>query len=152
MEMYRRYSYPGTLEIAIKQLQASNTGWTKEDYERARAVMPKVLKFGAILHQAGVPMMIGTDGTGGGPYYSFELGLHQRAGIPAWDILRMATSGATELLGIGGRTGRIEPGFEADVVFLDADPVADVTNAAKVYGVLSNGRFFRFEDLTADSP
>jgi hypothetical protein len=152
MEKYRRYSYPGTLENAIKQLQASNAGWTKEDYERARAVMPKVLKLGAILHQARVPMLIGTDGTGGGPYYSFELGLHQHAGIPVWDILRMATSGAAELLGISGRTGRIEPGFEADVVFLNADPVADVANAAEVYGVLSNGRFFRFEDLTGTSP
>jgi imidazolonepropionase-like amidohydrolase len=148
LELYRRYSYPGTLEMAITQLQASNTGWTAEDYQRARAVMPKVLKLGAILHESRVPMMIGTDGTGGGPYYSFEMALHQRAGIPAWDILRMATSGATDLMGIGDRTGRIEPGFEADVVFLNADPVADVANAAKVYGVLSNGRFFRFEELT----
>jgi len=151
LEMVRRYSYPGTVEIAIKQLQASNTGWTPGDYERARAVMPKVLKLGAILHQAGVPMMIGTDGAGGGPYYARELGLHQKAGIPAWAILRMATSGATDLLGMGNRTGRIEPGLEADVVFLTADPVADVTNAAKVYGVLNNGRLHLFADLTEDS-
>jgi imidazolonepropionase-like amidohydrolase len=150
MEMYRRYSYPGTLETAIKQLQASNTGWTPEDYARARAVMPKVLKFGALLYQAGVPMMIGTDGTGGGPYYSFELGLHQEAGIPVWAILRMATSGATQILGIGDRTGRIEPGLEADVVFLTADPVVDIANAAKVHAVLDNGRFHLFAKLTED--
>lgn len=152
LEMVRRYSYPGTVDTAIKQLQASNTGWTPEDYERARAVMPKVLKLGALLYQAGVPMMIGTDGSGGGPYYSRELALHQRAGIPAWAILRMATSGATELLGMGNRTGRIEPGLEADVVFLNADPVADVANAAKVHGVLDNGRFHLFSELTKVSP
>jgi imidazolonepropionase-like amidohydrolase len=148
MEMYRRFSYPGTLETAIKQLQASNTGWTPDDYARARAVMPKVLKFGALLHQAGVPMMIGTDGTGGGPYYSHELALHQEAGIPVWAILRMATSGATQLLGIGNRTGRIEPGLEADVVLLTADPVADIANTAKVHGVLNNGRLHLFARLT----
>jgi imidazolonepropionase-like amidohydrolase len=150
MELYRRYSYPGTLEGAIKQLKASNAGWTPEDYARARAVMPKVLEFGARLHRAGVPMMIGTDGTGGGPYYPYEMVLHQKAGIPSWAILRMATSGATELLGIGNRTGRIVPGLEADVVFLDADPVADVANAAKVHGVLANGRFHLFTELTGD--
>jgi imidazolonepropionase-like amidohydrolase len=150
MDLYRRYSYPGTLETAIRQLQASNTGWTPDDYARARAVMPKVLKLGALLYQAGVPMMIGTDGTGGGPYYAYELALHQKAGIPAWAILRMATSGATDLLGMGHRTGRIAPGFEADVVFLDADPVADVANAAKVHGVLDNGRFHLFAKLTED--
>jgi hypothetical protein len=152
MEWYRRHSYPGTLELAIKQLQASNTGWTAEDYARARAVMPKVLKFGALLHQAGVPMMIGTDGVGGGPYYSTELALHQQAGIPAWAILRMATSGATQLLGIGNRTGRIEPGLEADVAILSADPVADLANTAKVYGVLNNGQFHLFAKLTEVSP
>jgi imidazolonepropionase-like amidohydrolase len=150
MEMYRRYSYPGTLETAIEQLQASNTGWTPNDYERARAVMPKVLQFGALLYQAGVPMMIGTDGTGGGPYYATELTLHRQAGIPAWAILRMATSGATQILGIGHRTGRIEPGLEADVVFLTADPVADIANAAKVHGVLDNGRLHLFAKLTED--
>lgn len=150
MELYRRYSYPGTLETAIKQLQASNTGWTPDDYTRARAVMPKVLKFGALLHEAGVPMMIGTDGTGGGPYYSVELALHQKAGIPVWAVLRMATSGATHILGIGNRTGRIEPGLDADVVFLTADPVADIANAAKVYGVLANGRLHLFASLTRD--
>jgi hypothetical protein len=150
MEMYRRYSYPGTLETAIEQLKASNAGWTPDDYQRARAVMPKVLKLGALLHQAGVPMMIGTDGTGGGPYYATELALHQQAGIPVWAILRMATSGATELLGIGNRTGRIEPGLEADVVFLTADPVVDIANASKVHGVLDNGRLHLFTDLTGD--
>jgi imidazolonepropionase-like amidohydrolase len=148
MEWYRRHSYPGTLELAIKQLQASNTGWTADDYGRARAVMPKVLKLGALLHQAGVPMMIGTDGAGGGPYYAMELALHQQARIPTWAILRMATSGATELLGIGNRTGRIAPGLEADVVFLSADPVADFANAAKVYGVLNNGQLHLRANLT----
>jgi imidazolonepropionase-like amidohydrolase len=151
IEMYRRYSYPGTLEASIKTLQASNTGWTPEDYQRARAVMPKVLKFGALLYQAGVPMMIGTDGTGGGPYYSRELALHQKAGIPIWAILRMATSGAADILGVGARTGRVEPGFEADIVFLTDDPIADISNTAKVHGVLNNGHFHLFSDLTENS-
>ena len=43
---------------------------------------------------------------------------------------------------IGHRTGRIAKGYEADIVFLTADPLADMLNAAKVYGVLDNGRFF----------
>lgn len=112
--------------------------------------MPKVLEFGALLYRAGVPMMIGTDGAGGGPYYARELALHQQAGIPVWAILRMATSGAADILGIGNRTGRIEPGFEADIVFLTADPVANVTNATKVYGVLNNGRLLLSATLADD--
>ena len=37
-----------------------------------------------------------------------------------------------------------------NVVFLTADPVPDVANAAKVYGVLDNGRFHLFADLTKE--
>jgi hypothetical protein len=147
IDAYRRASYPGNFEATIQALQASNTGWTPADYERARAVMPKVLAFGAMLYRAGVPMMIGTDGGGGGPYYARELALHQQAGIPVWAILRMATSGAADLLGIGNRTGRIEPGFEADLVFLNADPSVDISNATQVYGVLNNGQFHLTQSL-----
>lgn len=149
MEMYRRYSYPGLLEKTIKTLQASNAGWTPTDYERAHAVMPKVLQFGALLYRAGVPMMIGTDGAGGGPYYARELGFHQKAGIPVWAILRMATSGTADLLGMGNRIGRIKKGYEADLVILEADPLVDVGSAAvQVYGVINNGTLLKLSDLT----
>jgi hypothetical protein len=151
-ERYRRYSYPGIFETTVKTLAASNTGWTPEDYSRARAVMPKVLAWGAKLYRAGVPMMIGTDSAGGGLYYARELALHQKAGIPAWAVLRMATSGAAEILEIGHRTGRLEPGFEADVAFLTADPSIDVANAATVHGVLNNGQLLLAKDLLGDTP
>ncbi len=39
----RRYSHRAVLEAGLSFLQASAAGWTEEDYQRARAVMPKVL-------------------------------------------------------------------------------------------------------------
>ena len=113
---------------------------------RARAVMPKVLAFARMLHEAGVPMMIGTDG-GGGILFDRELALHREAGIPAWDVLRMATSGAADIMKIGDRVGRIQEGYEADLVILESDPVADVNAAGQVYGVLNNGKLLRAEEL-----
>lgn len=129
------------LKSNLAMLKASAVGWNASDYQRARAVMPKVLEFARRLYQAGVPMMIGTDGAGGSTYYAQELALHVKAGIPAWEVLRMSTSNAADALGMGHRTGRLLPGYEADIVFLTADPLADPLNAAKVYGVLDNGRF-----------
>ena len=76
-----------------------------------------------------------------------EMALHVEAGIPVWAVLRMATCDAADILRIGDRTGRIARGLEADVVFLTADPVADVTNAARVHAVLNNGRFLPAGDL-----
>lgn len=128
-------------------LKKSLADWTAEDYRRARAVMPRVLEFARRLHRAGVPMYLGTDGLGGGPAFAHELALHVEAGIPVWEVLRMATSGAADLMGIGARTGRLAPGYEADIVFLSADPFANIMNAEKVDSVLNNGKFYSVEEL-----
>ena len=61
----RRYSHPAVREAGIRQLKASATGWTEDDFRRARAVMPRVLQFARRLYEAGVPLIIGTDGHGG---------------------------------------------------------------------------------------
>lgn len=55
-------------------------------------------------------------------------------------------------LATGHLTGRIEPGIEADMVFLTADPVADMANIAKVSGVLTKGRLIHFSDLMEQLP
>jgi imidazolonepropionase-like amidohydrolase len=111
--------------------------------------MPKVLAFARMLHAAGVPMMIGTD-AGGGVMIDRELELHREAGIPLWDVLRMATSGAADIMKMGDRIGRILEGYEADLAIFDADPTADVGNVAQVYGVLNNGKILLTADLASD--
>ena len=68
-----------------------------------------------------------------------------RAGLRG--VPRLATSKTAELLAMGDRIGRIEQGFEADLVVLDADPLADIGNTAQVHGVLNNGRLFLAADL-----
>src|SRR5690606_2737490 len=73
-------------------------GWRPEDYARAKAVWPKILRFARLLHEAGVPMTLGTDQANPfvapGASLMQEMKLHEDAGIEKWDILRMATSEA----------------------------------------------------------
>lgn len=145
-----RDALPEVQAIWSTQMRASATGWTSDDFLRARAVMPKVLAFARMLHDAGVPMMIGTD-AGGGIFYARELALHCEAGIPVWDVLRMATSATADSMGMGDRIGRIEPGYEADLTILEADPIVDIAAASRVYGVLNNGKLLRPADLTSKS-
>ena len=137
---------PQVLAASLAALKASSTGWTAEDFRRARAVMPKVLELGRRLHQAGVPMMIGTD-AGGGLFYGRELVLNGEAGIPRWDVLRMATSETADLIGLGDRIGRIRKGYEADLVVLDADPLVDLAAAEQVHAVIQDGRLRLPDDL-----
>jgi imidazolonepropionase-like amidohydrolase len=144
-----KYFHPDVLAVYESQLRASAAGWTPEDYKRARAVMPKVLAFARMLHEAGVPLMIGTD-AGGGVSIDREMELHREAGIPVWDVLRMVTSGTADIMKMGDRIGRIKEGYEADLAILEADPVADVQATAQVYGVLNNGKFLRAAELMGD--
>lgn len=142
--------HPDVLGPAMSGLRRSATGWTPEDFARARAVMPKVLELARRLHDAGVPMMIGTD-AGGGLFYARELALHRQAGIPTWDVLRMATSEAAQAMDLDDRIGRVRKGFEADLVILNADPLADIAAAGQVHGVITNGRFHTRAELTGRS-
>jgi len=149
-EADRRFVHPENLEASLAFLQASAIGWTDEDFDRARAAMPKVFEFARLLYEAGVPMMIGTDGRGGGPDYAHELALHVDAGIPIWAVLRMATSQAAELLGVSDRTGRVANGMEADIVFLRSNPALDIGGARDVAIVLADGKEFTFKDLMGE--
>jgi imidazolonepropionase-like amidohydrolase len=110
-------------------------------------VLPKVLELAKRFYEAGVRLSIGTDGTGGGPSFVRELELHVQAGIPAWEVLRLATSGAAERLGMADRRGTLAAGFEADIVFLNSDPLQDIANVRDVDTVVQNGRGHRATEL-----
>ncbi|MEO9970107.1 MAG: amidohydrolase family protein [Hyphomonadaceae bacterium] len=147
----RKFEHPDNLEAGLSFLQASGIGWEEEDFSRARAVMPKVLEFARRLHEAGVPMMLGTDSRGGTPFYAREMALHVEAGISKWAVLRMATSESAELLEIADRTGRISNGMEADIVFLSSNPMTDIYNVRNVAFVITNGREYAFDTLIEES-
>ena len=76
------------------------------------------------LHTAGVPIVAGTD-SGYGFALVRELELYVAAGIPAAEVLGMATLGAARAAGYGERLGSIEPGKLADLIVVDGDPSVD---------------------------
>ena len=138
---------PAFLDNWRQNMTVSHFGWTEDDYRRAHAVMPKVLELAKRFYAAGVRLSIGTDGTGGGPSFVRELALHVQAGIPAWEVLRLATSGAAERLGMAERRGTLAPGMEADIVFLNSNPLQNIENAGDVDTVVQNGRAYRAATL-----
>lgn len=123
-----------------------NVGWTKSDFDRAQKVWPKVLAFIKRLHQESVPLTIGTDL--GNPWVIPGYSLHQEmqlfadAGIPNKDILKMATLTAAKQLGIDNQHGSIEAGKKANIVFLTANPLDDITNTQKISSVYVAGAEF----------
>src|SRR5688500_9638951 len=61
-------------------------------------------------------------------------------GLTPVEALRSATTVAAELLGLGGKTGAIQTGLEADLIVVERNPLQDARALADVLVVISNGR------------
>ena len=128
--------------------------WTAADFERAKRLWPVLLGLTQRLYQAGVPLAVGSDLPNPWvvPGISFhqELGLLHSAGIPALDVLRMATHNGAVVLGLADQTGSLEVGKEADLVVLQADPTADLANTRSVEWVVVDGQVLSPRSLLGD--
>lgn len=60
-------------------------------------------------------------------------------GMPPLEAIRAATSVAAACLGIDQRTGTVRPGLEADLIVVDADPLADITALQDILMVINDG-------------
>jgi tetratricopeptide (TPR) repeat protein len=96
-------------------------------------------------HRAGVPLMTGTDSEWLGAQPGFglhtELELFVKSGLDAGSALRAATIVPAQQLQIADSVGSIEAGKIADVVLLDANPLADIRNTRRMAGVFHAGRW-----------
>jgi imidazolonepropionase-like amidohydrolase len=92
---------------------------------------------------AGVPVVLGTDsgftGVMLGVSTHLELELLVEAGLKPEEALRTATINAARMIGREKDLGSIEPGKLADLVILDADPLVDIRNVARIYRTLKGG-------------
>ncbi|MGD2130335.1 MAG: amidohydrolase family protein [Lysobacterales bacterium] len=94
-------------------------------------------------HRIGVKFATGADN-----YYdaqsinriSLEIMHLVRLGFTPFEALQAATVSSAELLGLDDRTGRIEPGYEADLVLVPGNPLEDVMALQDVLLVMSNGK------------
>ncbi len=52
----------------------------------------------------------------------------------------MATTGAAAALGVDDITGRLAPGYEADLIVVHGDPLTDITALSQLRRVIGRGR------------
>jgi imidazolonepropionase-like amidohydrolase len=93
-------------------------------------------------HEAGVPIAAGNDG--GTPFnradnLASELECMVANGMTPAEALDAAHRAAARLLRMDGEIGTIEPGKLADMVVLDADPLADISAVRAVRTVVKGG-------------
>ncbi|QIL01866.1 amidohydrolase family protein [Sphingomonas sinipercae] len=108
------------------------------------------------LVDSGVRVAAGTDagniGTLHGPAIHRELQLLSTAGLTPAQVLTAATRDAGFVYASKPDIGLIRPGYRADVLVLDADPLADVANLQKIATVWSRGKAIDPATLLPDTP
>src|SRR5713101_3791088 len=109
--------------------------WQKIGYangfqEKTKAFIERNLETARKAHKAGVKFAMGSDAI----YTMFgqntrELGWFVKAGMTPEQALRTATTNAAELLGKDKELGAVAPGYFADLVAVEGDPLADINVA-----------------------
>jgi len=91
-----------------------------------------------------VPIAFGTD-AGVYPHgeNAGEFALMVAGGLSERAALASATTGAAAILGMGDQIGRLAPGYSADLIAVDGDPLEDVTELEDVKFVMVRGRIIR---------
>lgn len=139
---------PGvTMLPPVLAQRVNGMGVSTVDTATAHARMRNVLGVLRALHDAGVPLVAGTDeGVPGLSVYR-EVELYAHAGIPAIDAVRAATAVPARVMKLDGSVGTIEPGKQADLIVLDGNPLERIENIERVDLVMRRGVLYRSADL-----
>jgi len=119
------------------------TARTARSFAQAQANLKRV-------HDAGIPVALGTDAgnplTLHGASVFMELEAMQASGLAPRDVLVAATATAARALGLDS-TGTVTAGAAADLVVLDADPLADIRNVRRIALVVRRGEVYTRHEL-----
>ncbi|MEQ9412433.1 MAG: amidohydrolase family protein, partial [Cyclobacteriaceae bacterium] len=123
-------------------------GLPKEGEKAARykASFDKMLAVVYDLFQKGVPIVAGTDGLPGFLYHR-ELELYVKAGIPASEVLKIATIKSAEITGVSQSVGSIEVGKQADLILIDGNPLEQFSDIRKVEWTMKGGHLYYAKEL-----
>src|SRR3954467_1667856 len=126
MAEYKRLGYPE--KILEKERQVGKQ--QREDFRRAV--------------RAGVKCAYGTDaGVYPHGWNGKQFAFMVRYGLTPMQAIQSATSSAADLLGWTDRVGAVAPGLYADLIAVDGDPLADITELERVKFVMKGGIVYK---------
>ena len=121
------------------------------DYtEDSFASMEQTMKLNAALIRKavatpGLKLVMGSDAVAGGHGRNADEIVERvrQGGQKSMDAILSATSLAAESLGLEKTIGKIAPGYEADVIAVDGDPLADIRALGRVTFVMRQGKVYK---------
>ena len=115
---------------------------TRADYRASWAKMVGLL---SRMHQAGVPIVAGTDGSG--LELVHELEIYVQAGFTTAEALAAATIVPARLVGQDAKTGSLKAGKVADLALIDGDPSTSIGDLRQTRVVMLDGKLLDADAL-----
>jgi imidazolonepropionase-like amidohydrolase len=138
----RRAFHTPTIIAGMTVLEMARRGGVLSPAQAAKALAigEHIKQALARSFRAGVRITFGTD-MGVGPHgqNAREFALMVEAGMTSADAIKAATANAAELLDIADIAGSLAPGKSADIIAVDGDPLADITELERVSFVMARG-------------
>ncbi len=115
---------------------------TRADYRASWAKMIQIL---TKMHQAGIPIVAGTDGSG--IEIIRELEIYEQAGFTPAQTLAAATIVPATLVGQDAHTGSIRVGKNADLTLVEGDPEKNISDLRQTRVVMLDGKLLDADAL-----
>lgn len=151
-----KYIHPAIRSDWTERIKARSPS-SPEEIARQREFFRFRLRMVGDMYRAGIGIIGGTDCLNPFALPGFgahdELSLLVEAGLTPLQALQAMTRDAARYLGLERRMGTVTPGKVADLVVLDADPLADIRNSQRVHAVVTRGRLIdqaKREQILAD--
>ncbi|HZU33798.1 MAG TPA: amidohydrolase family protein, partial [Candidatus Angelobacter sp.] len=135
---------PGIEKVAPELKEGLETmGAPPAAREQSAKRFQTLLQTVRILHEAGVPIVAGTDQAVPGFSVDREIELYVKAGFTPMEAIQAATLVPARAMGMEKDSGTIEAGKRADVILVDGNPLENISDLRKISLVFAAGRMFQ---------
>ncbi|HYD87221.1 MAG TPA: amidohydrolase family protein [Vitreimonas sp.] len=132
--------------VTVEEMAAQGGVLTPAQAQKAREVGTRMRQSIQNARRAGVSVAFGTDsGVSRHGINAREFQFLVEGGYTPMQAIRIATVDAADHLQLNGVTGRVAPGYAADIIAVDGDPTQDVAVLMNVPFVMARGRTFKNE-------
>lgn len=135
---FRHFVPPGVISEKLR-----NRHWMPSELRTEARFAADALN----LHRHGGLIGLGSHGELQGLGFHWEMEVLASGGATPMEVLQAATIGGATVIGRARDVGSIEPGKFADLLILDANPLADIRNTQSLHWVMKNGRLYAADSL-----
>jgi imidazolonepropionase-like amidohydrolase len=122
------------------------SGMTPEGMDIMQRDLPLDFAICTTAVKSGAKVVFSTDATAGAHGRNAEefIGRVEHCGQTPMAALVSANSLAANAIGMGDRLGSLSPGYDADIIALDGDPLSDITAVRRVVFVMRGGVVYKW--------